>query len=182
MKFEAIFAMSKDRGIGMQCKLPWNIPEEMAIFRRKTLGERVIMSRGTFESIGAPLESRHNFVLRTNSSIARNFDVRDCKSGVETFLDIYPFESASEVSLALAAMVRFDNMHGLAVRNFVIGGKLIFEMLLPLIDKVHLSVIDKSYPRCDVILPFFEEMFRLAEETIFDKASVPFKHQVWERE
>ena len=180
MKFEAIFAMSKDRGIGRQCKLPWNIPEEMAIFRRKTLGHRVIMGRRTFESIGAPLEGRHNFVLRANSSIARNFDVRDCKAGVDTFLDIYPFEDASEVSLALAAMVRFDNMHGFDMRNFVIGGKLIFELFLPLIDKVHLSVIDELYSK-DVSLPSFEEMFRLAEETRFDKASVPFKHQVWER-
>ena len=51
MSFEAIFAMSQNRVIGKDGKIPWHIPEDFKFFKEITLGHRVIMGRKTLESI-----------------------------------------------------------------------------------------------------------------------------------
>ena len=55
--------MSKNRVIGRDNAIPWNIPADMRRFRELTLGHAVIMGRKTFESIGKPLPGRKNIVV-----------------------------------------------------------------------------------------------------------------------
>ncbi len=55
--------MTRNRVIGNNGRLPWNLPDEMAHFTRTTLGHPVIMGRRTFQSRGSPLPGRHNIVL-----------------------------------------------------------------------------------------------------------------------
>ena len=65
-----IWAMTRNRVIGNQGRLPWNLPDEMAHFTRTTLGHPVIMGRRTFESRGSPLPGRHNIVLSRRGYVA----------------------------------------------------------------------------------------------------------------
>ncbi|MGE0082750.1 MAG: type 3 dihydrofolate reductase [Thiohalomonadaceae bacterium] len=58
-----IVAMAEDNVIGIENRLPWNLPEDMKWFRRHTLGKAVLMGRSTYESIGRPLPDRRNLVL-----------------------------------------------------------------------------------------------------------------------
>lgn len=58
-----IAAMDRNRGIGKNGKLPWNIPEELAHFKSITEGGTVIMGKKTFESIGKALPNRKNVIL-----------------------------------------------------------------------------------------------------------------------
>lgn len=60
-----IAAVSQDGVIGLKDsgKLPWSLPGDLAQFKKRTLNNRVIMGRKTFESIGRPLPDRENFVL-----------------------------------------------------------------------------------------------------------------------
>ena len=58
-----IVAMTPQRVIGKQGKLPWHLPRDLRRFRKLTLGKTVLMGRKTFESIGKPLEKRYNIVL-----------------------------------------------------------------------------------------------------------------------
>lgn len=58
-----IVAMAKDNVIGIENRLPWDLPEDMKWFRRHTLGKAVLMGRSTYESIGKPLPQRRNLVL-----------------------------------------------------------------------------------------------------------------------
>lgn len=58
-----IVAMAEDNVIGIENRLPWNLPEDMKWFRRHTLGKTVLMGRATYESIGKPLPERRNLVL-----------------------------------------------------------------------------------------------------------------------
>ena len=53
--FFAIAAMSENRVIGSQGKIPWHLPEDFRWFKHKTMGGTLIMGRKTFESIGKPL-------------------------------------------------------------------------------------------------------------------------------
>lgn len=59
----AIAAVARNRGIGLNNKLPWRIPEDFAFFKATTLGHALLMGRKTYESIGRPLPGRTTIVL-----------------------------------------------------------------------------------------------------------------------
>ncbi len=44
-----VAAMTKNRVIGNNNQLPWDIPEEMADFRSFTQGKIIVMGRKTYE-------------------------------------------------------------------------------------------------------------------------------------
>jgi dihydrofolate reductase len=62
-----VVATDANRGIGIDNKLPWRLPEDMAHFKRTTMGHPVIMGRKTFDSIGKPLPNRRNIVITRNA-------------------------------------------------------------------------------------------------------------------
>jgi dihydrofolate reductase len=59
----AIAAVARNRGIGLNNKLPWRIPEDFAFFKATTMGQVLLMGRKTYESIGRPLPGRTTVVL-----------------------------------------------------------------------------------------------------------------------
>ena len=61
-----IVAMTPDRVIGRDGKLPWHIPEDLQHFKKVTMGHPVVMGRKTYDSIGKPLPGRHNVVVTRN--------------------------------------------------------------------------------------------------------------------
>ena len=61
-----IAAVAKNRVIGKDNQLIWNIPEDMAHFKALTAGHTVIMGRKTWESLPPrfrPLPGRRNIVI-----------------------------------------------------------------------------------------------------------------------
>ena len=64
-------------------------------------------------------------------------------------------------------------------KNFIIGGAEIFQVFLPMIQKVYLSVVQKNFEG-DTYLPVFEANFDLVENTL-KEASIPFFSQIWKR-
>ncbi len=58
-----IVARARNGIIGHRNQLPWHLPEDLAFFKRTTLGAPVIMGRKTHESIGRPLPGRRNLVV-----------------------------------------------------------------------------------------------------------------------
>lgn len=116
-----IVAMARNRVIGKDGKLPWHLPEDLAHFKRTTLGHAVIMGRVTHESIGRPLPSRRNIVLSRSPSAS------------------FPgCEVASDLTTALSLARTTDPL------PFVIGGVRVFEEALPLTTEVHLTAIDRE--------------------------------------
>ncbi len=63
MILSLVAAVSENRVIGNQNTLPWHLPDDLAHFRRFTLGKPIIMGRKTFESIGKVLSQRTNIVI-----------------------------------------------------------------------------------------------------------------------
>lgn len=137
MRLIAIVAMSANRVIGREGKLPWHYPEDLKFFKRTTLGHPILMGRATFDSIGKPLPGRQNIVL------SRTMPPRE---GVTVIRDI----------------AELPQVCGEADAVFVIGGARVFEDLLPRCDGLFLTYITKDYEG-DVFLPAFEHLFRLAE-------------------
>ncbi|MDD2918431.1 dihydrofolate reductase [Rhodoferax sp.] len=66
MKLNLILARARNGVIGKQNALPWHLPEDMAHFKRTTLGCPVIMGRKTWDSLPLkfrPLPGRLNVVV-----------------------------------------------------------------------------------------------------------------------
>jgi dihydrofolate reductase len=66
MQLNLIFARAANGVIGHNNALPWHLPEDMAHFKRTTLGCPVIMGRKTWDSLPAkfrPLPGRINVVV-----------------------------------------------------------------------------------------------------------------------
>ena len=121
-----VVAMDARRGIGIDNKLPWHLPEDLAHFKRVTLGRPIIMGRKTFDSIGRPLPGRRNIV------VTRNLEWRH--EGVET---VHSLQDA----IALA-------QHDAAI----IGGAQIFAEALAVAGHMIVTHIDKVYD-CDTFFP-----------------------------
>ena len=149
MPLIAIVAMSSNRVIGREGKLPWHYPEDLKFFKRTTLGHPILMGRATFDSIGKPLPGRQNIVL-SSTMVPRD--------GVTVI------RSTAELPQVCAG----------AETVFVIGGARVFEELLPHCDGLYLTAIAKKYEG-DVMLPSFEHLFRL-KEVLESNADLEFRY------
>lgn len=123
-----IAAMGKNREIGENNLLLWDLPKDMKHFRDHTKGKVVVMGRKTFESIGRPLPNRRNIVLTRD----KNFSVE----GVETKTDISEiFEIATNTDL------------------MIIGGSQIYKLFLPYTDRLLLTIVDGEFVNADAFFP-----------------------------
>jgi dihydrofolate reductase len=66
-----IWAQTLDGVIGKDNDMPWHLPEDLAHFKRITMGHPVIMGRNTWDALPEtwrPLPGRSNIVLTRNAS------------------------------------------------------------------------------------------------------------------
>ena len=66
MKLHLIYARARNGVIGKNNQMPWHLPEDLAHFKRVTLGQPVIMGRKTWDSLPPrfrPLPGRLNIVI-----------------------------------------------------------------------------------------------------------------------
>lgn len=134
-----IAAIGKNRELGKDNKLLFNISKDMAHFKEKTTGHTVIMGRKTFESIGRPLPNRTNIVITRDSS----FMLHD--SNVKVVHSV-------EQALELGKKVEHDEL-------FIIGGAQIYKEFLPYADKLYLTIVDKEVG-ADAFFPEYENEFK----------------------
>jgi dihydrofolate reductase len=127
----AIVAMSSNRVIGREGKLPWHLPEDLKFFKRTTMGHPILMGRKTFESIGKPLPGRRNIVL------SRTMPPRE---GIEVIRDISELTSGTDETI------------------FLIGGAQLFDELLPHCAGAYVTFIEQPYEGDTTLAPF-EHLF-----------------------
>jgi len=71
MKLGLIYAQSRNGVIGRGGVLPWRLPEDLAHFKRTTLGAPVLMGRKTWDSLPPrfrPLPGRRNIVITRDAA------------------------------------------------------------------------------------------------------------------
>ena len=79
MSVTLIWAQARSGVIGVAGRLPWHLPEDMALFRELTTGSTVVMGRRTWESLPErfrPLPGRTNVVLTTHPDWSADGAVR----------------------------------------------------------------------------------------------------------
>lgn len=157
LRLSVIVAMSSNRVIGNRGCIPWKIPGELRRFRNITTGHTLIMGRKTYESIGRSLPMRTTIILtRTTDYRAPGCIIaKDLESAIKGCP-----ENESEV--------------------FICGGSQVYEEVLPLADRIYLSVIHREITG-DVYFPKISSAkFReVTSEYIEDL--LPYTFSIYER-
>lgn len=136
MAFSIITAKDSNNGIGINNKLPWNIPDDLKWFRKQTKGKTVIMGSNTYFSLPAtfrPLPQRENIVLTSDN---KKREVIENEGGKV-------FGSIDEILLYCN-----DN----TLEYFIIGGSNIYHQFINIVDKIYLTNINKQF-ECDTFFP-----------------------------
>ena len=118
-----IAAVAKNRVIGKDNQLIWNIPEDMAHFKALTQGHTVVMGRKTWESLPPrfrPLPGRRNIVITRQEG--------------------YLAEGA-EVANSIEAAIALSNRD---TKVYVIGGAEIYAQALSFADTLELTQVNLS--------------------------------------
>ena len=134
--FKAIAAMSLNRVIGADGKIPWHLPEDFKWFKKMTTGHVIVMGRKTFESIGKPLPNRTTIVL-SRAGFAH--------PGVTTVSNLSQIDLANETR-----------------QVFICGGAEVYAQALPLCSDLYLTLVNREV-QGDAFFPPFENRFRLVE-------------------
>lgn len=127
-----IAARSKNNAIGRNGQIPWHLPEDLARFKRETLGGALIMGRRTWESLPrAPLPDRMNIVVTSQSP-----------------------KGCTVARSARRALIMAKAMGYL--RIYAIGGEGIYRDLLPYAQRLVLTDVDLEVPDADAFFPEFD--------------------------
>ena len=129
-----IVAKAKNNVIGKNNELIWHLPEDLKRFKELTTNHVIIMGRKTFESLGRVLPNRKHIVFTNNSDFKiENENVKI----VHSMLEIQEYiEDKNE--------------------NFVIGGAMIYNLLMPYVTKLYVTQINKEFEG-DAFFPRIDE-------------------------
>ena len=119
-----IYARAANGVIGKGGKLPWHIPEDLAHFKRVTLGAPVIMGRRTWDSLPPkfrPLPGRRNIV------VTRQADWH-----------VDGAERAATLEQALASCAQEP-------KAWIIGGAELYRQTEPLAQVVEVTEIEQDF-------------------------------------
>ncbi len=119
-----IVAMTRDRVIGRDGKIPWHLKDDMALFKKLTVGNTVIMGKTTWLSLPdkfRPLPDRTNIVV--SGTLPDQDGAVVCRSVDEAL----------------------NEAKGSDGEAFCIGGAQLYKAMLPLADVLHVSWVKKDY-------------------------------------
>ena len=125
-----IVAKAKNNVIGKDNSMLWKLPDDLKRFKEKTLGHTIIMGRKTFESLGGILPDRKHIILSSNPDF--NID-SDCVKVVHSLFELQEYMDDEE-------------------EHFVIGGTIIYNLLMPYCKKMYVTQLDKEFEG-DTIFP-----------------------------
>ena len=118
-----VVAKGKNNIIGNENKLIWSLPADMKRFKELTTGHVIIMGRKTFESLGKVLPNRKHIVFTQNP----DFMIKD--------------ENVQVVHSMLEIKEYIDDKN----ENFVIGGAMIYSLLMPHVNKMYVTEINQDF-------------------------------------
>ena len=130
MNLSIIVAMSKNRVIGKDNKMPWHLSNDLKNFKKITIGKTIVMGRLTYDSIGKALPERKNIVLSRNLIDS----------------NVFVFDNFEEV-------LNFTKDED---EVFIIGGQDIYSQTIDKVNKLYLTTIDaniegdKYFPEIDI--------------------------------
>ncbi len=144
MNLSIIVAISENNAIGKNNELLWHLPQDLKRFKAITTGHTIIMGRKTFDSIGKPLPNRRSVVITRDENFHHE--------GVTV---------VHSIKEALATVASEKEV-------FIIGGGEIYKETLPLVDKIYLTTVHKSF-EADTFFPKID----LSQWAIIEEEKLP---------
>lgn len=142
--FAIIVAMDENHLIGKGNELPWHYKEDMVYFKETTLNHSVLMGYNTYLSI-LP-RNPHMLKNRTNLVLTSHKDLVKEAIKIDSLDDFITLNKDSSNLI------------------FIIGGRRIYETLLPYCKYLYITKIRKNYTG-DVYFPKFnEEDYHIVKE------------------
>lgn len=141
--FKIIACINQKRVLGNEGKLLYHIGNDLANFKRMTVGNVVIMGRKTFESLpnGAPLKDRVNIIITA-----------DEEYGVDAkFENVYIVHSVEDAIELCDAFFSDKEV-------FVIGGESIYRQFMEkdLVNEMRLTIVNDDTDG-DAVFPEYNE-------------------------
>lgn len=119
MNVHIITAIDNNNGIGIDNRLPWRMPSDLAFFKSKTLNQVIVLGRKTLDSLPKILPLREHWVL---SKSAINTDKAIGFSSVDAVLKEAKERDISDL--------------------WIIGGSMVYEQFLPIATDLWITRID----------------------------------------
>lgn len=168
-RLHLIFARARNGVIGRNGALPWHLPQDLAHFKRATMGAPVLMGRLTWESLPPgvrPLPGRRNVVLTRQP---------DWRPQVGAGKDASEVQRATSVEQAVA-------LCGDASDAWVIGGAALFAAALPLATSAVVTEIDADFDGDTWAPEFGADWVETAHATgPGSTPELPFSIRTWQR-
>ena len=161
MKLSIIVAASKNNVIGVNNKLPWNLPADLKFFKEKTMGHTIIMGRKTFESIGKALPGRKSIVISRQHS--------------------YTAEGCIVVQSMEEAILKIDKDE---TESFIIGGTEIFNISIDMVNRIYLTRINENFEGDSFFGELDKEKWNLIGKEVFEpdlKNKYEYSFEVWDK-
>ncbi len=153
MQLKLIFARAANGVIGCKGKLPWHLPEDLAHFKRSTLGSPVIMGRKTWDSLPPkfrPLPGRLNIVVTRQADWQADGAQR--AASIREAMGLCPSDSVA----------------------WVIGGAELYAQALALASAAVVTEIDADFTG-DAFAPQFDSQWReTARESALSSTGLRF--------
>lgn len=147
-KISLIAALSENRVIGKEGKIPWHISEDLRRFKKLTQGHVIIMGRKTYESIGRLLPDRTHIVI-----------TRDQNYQVKGAIVSHSLDEAIKNSQLEIQNWKLPN------EIFIIGGAQIYAQALQFADKLYLTIVRGKF-QGDAFFPDYSEFKKIIEQKI----------------
>lgn len=112
-----IVAMSSNRVIGIENRLPWRLPADLKHFKSLTVGKPIVMGRKTWESLPGLLPDRLHIVVTKDPTYS-------AEGGVVVH----------SIPEAIAAA-------GDVPEIMIVGGAAFYEQMIPLADRMYLTLV-----------------------------------------
>lgn len=156
-KINIIACVAKNRGIGKDNKLLFNIPDDLKHFKKITMSHPIIMGYNTHRSIGKPLPGRLNIVLSPDD------------------LKIEGIIVAKNIDKAIEIANQNDKKE-----IFFIGGGMVYRETIKLADRLYLTIVDKERD-ADTFFPDYSEFDKIISEEKKESSGYKYKFVVLER-
>lgn len=146
-----IVAVDSNYGIGYKNELLFRVKEDLQRFRELTTGNFVVMGRKTYESLPKTLPERVNVVITRNI----DYKIKDHTVIVESNIN--------------RIISHYNNTGQQDKDLWIIGGAEIYNLFLPFVDEIHLTMIHKEAPNVDTFFPM-EEVLKSFEKVCSERS------------
>jgi dihydrofolate reductase len=120
VKFIAISALGLNRQIGLNGKIPWDMPDEYAHYQKTVKGQHVLIGRKNFELNRGDYPNSYPIILSKNSDFTS-----DGAMVLQTMNDVINHARENKIEVI-----------------YVIGGAGIYDLTLPYISEFLCSIVD----------------------------------------